>query len=179
MATSPSTTASSAFQGTVSCSKQRPSHTHASRACCARKRATSVLLPTPETPRTCTSTGRVWEVAKACASVSSGASRPTKGALAVGSAARPPSTLKMVAALGRRSASGSSSARHRSSRSAGMPTTRLEGRTAGAMVLRTMTDRASPAMGSRPVSASKSMTPTAYQSLAGVSGRASACSGDM
>ena len=70
---------------------------------------------------------------------------------------------------GRFSGSSARSAAHSESRSAGIPETSSEGRRASRVVFCESTSTAEPSKGGRPVSASKSSTPTLYQSQAGVS----------
>jgi len=175
-----STTPSSALNGTASRSWQRPLSTSGwpgRVAARARKCRTSLVLPIPDSPSI--EIARVAPAvtsASARSSVASSAARPTNGVSAERSSLVAASARSTSAPVGRSAGSMASSDTQSCDRSAGASAMRRGGRRC---CLRIRISSAEPSIGSRPVNASYSMTPTEYQSDGGPGGRDIACSGDM
>ncbi len=149
----------------------------------SKNRVARALLPIPERPWSIATTGGPLVLAsKAACSSASSDRRPTKGCSIddEGGAGSPPCRRSRTSsAAGRAVGSTCRRSRHSFSRSGGTPTTKSDGRTARACCLARRTWRVSPSNGRRSVSASKRMTPTAYQSAGGPGSRKDTCSGAM
>ena len=90
-----------------------------------------------------------------------------------------PSRRNTSRAEGRSSGRRRSRSTHRALRSSGTPGASSHGAGGSNRCLSISTARVPPRNGNRPVRASKSITPTLYQSLAGETGKPAACSGAM